>query len=76
MVDNETPSFMDTMIINKVGPSRESAEKYEGIAYQSNDHIENYNKQGEDLLFLPSNNHASNGSTGKKVVDSANLRIG
>ena len=42
MVDNETPSFMDTMIINKVGPSRESAEKYEqeGIEYASNDHIE------------------------------------
>ena len=68
---------MDTMIINKLGPSRESADKHEDdrINYQSNDRIEQANKWDE-ILLLPTNIHASTSSTGKKTADGASLRIG
>ena len=68
---------MDTMIINKLGPSRESADKSEDdrINYQSNDRIEQANKWDEILLHQI-NNHATTGSTGKKAANGASLRIG
>ena len=68
---------MDTMIINKLAPSRESADKHEDdrINYQSNDRIEQANKWDE-IPPLTTNIHASTSSTGKKTADGASLRIG
>ena len=72
-IDNETPSFMDTMIINK-GESQRSTEKEAdgGINYISSEQI----GYEDEILQLPIVNHVSTRSAGKKTTESAIPRVG
>ena len=72
-MDNETPSFMDTMIINKGESSKSTEQKADGgVNYIGSEQIGYEN----EILQLPTNNHTSTRSDVKKNFDSASQRIG